>query len=50
MRLIVAKGLAVRYAKVDGHAGVALNDLVDRLASRQVELGRSGACQAAPLV
>ena len=49
-QVIAATGLVVRYAKVDGHAGVALNELVDRLASRQVELGKAGACQAAPLV
>lgn len=49
-QVIASTGLVVRYAKVDGHAGVALNELVDRLASRQVELGKAGACQAAPLV
>ena len=49
-QVIAATGLTVRYAKVDGHAGVTLNELVDKLASRQVELGKAGACQAAPLV
>ena len=49
-QVIAATGLVVRYAKVDGHAGVTLNELVDKLASRQVELGKAGACQAAPLV